>query len=95
MPKYLTIQYGDRSGYERTPPQVRDAAHDHDKEFLRPGALIGIAGSPVQVRNLNDAAVHTTNGAFMSSCPSTIVVAQRVSPANRRFLDHMNSFDQV
>ncbi len=66
MPKYVTIQYGDRSGYERTTPQVRDA-HAHDKELLRRGALIGIAGSPVQVRNPNDAEVQTRNAAFMSS----------------------------
>ncbi len=67
MPKYVTIQYGDRAGYERTAPEVRDAAHAHDQDLLRRGALIGIAGSPVQVRNPDDAGVQTKNVAFMSS----------------------------
>ncbi|TIX61682.1 MAG: transcription initiation protein, partial [Mesorhizobium sp.] len=26
MPKFVTIQYGDRAGYDRTPQPVRDAA---------------------------------------------------------------------
>jgi hypothetical protein len=30
MPKYITIQYGDRAGYDRTPQDIRQAAHEHD-----------------------------------------------------------------
>lgn len=29
MPKFLTIGYGDREGYDRTPQRLRDAAHAH------------------------------------------------------------------
>jgi hypothetical protein len=67
MPKYVTIGYGDEAGYKRTSPKVRDAAHAHDDELKRRGALVGIAGSPVQVRNPEASGVKTENGAFMSS----------------------------
>ena len=67
MPKYVTIGYGDQAGYERTTLEARDAAHAHDYELKRHGALIGIAGSPVQVRNPEAAGVQTKDGAFMSS----------------------------
>jgi hypothetical protein len=67
MPKYVTIGYGDQAGYDRTAPEVRDAAHAHDDELRRRGALMGIAGSPVQVRNPDAAGVQTENAAFMSS----------------------------
>jgi hypothetical protein len=62
-----TIGYGDRAGYERTPKDVRDAAHTHDAEIKKRGALIGAAGAPVQVRNPLAAGVKTDNSAFMSS----------------------------
>jgi hypothetical protein len=67
MPKFVTIGYGDRSGYERTAPEVRNAAHAHDEELLARGAVMGIAGKPVQVRNPDDVQVQTASGAFMSS----------------------------
>lgn len=67
MPKFLTIGYGDQAGYDRTPAALRDAAHAHDARLLAGGALIGIAGSPVQVRNAEAEHVRTTNGPFMSS----------------------------
>jgi hypothetical protein len=67
MPKYLTIGYGDQAGYERTAPEIRNAAHAHDDQLKRHGALIGIAGSPVQVRNPDATGVHTENAPFMSS----------------------------
>ncbi len=51
MPKFLTIGYGDQAGYDRTPAAVRDAAHAEDARLKQRGALIGIAGKPVQVRN--------------------------------------------
>ena len=47
MPKFVTIGYGDRAGYERTSKDVRDAAHAHDAELTKCGALIGAAGAPV------------------------------------------------
>ena len=67
MPKYITIGYGDQAGYERTAPAARDAAHAHDDDLRRRGALIGIAGSPVLVRNPDAAGVQIENAAFMSS----------------------------
>jgi hypothetical protein len=67
MPKFITIGYGDRAGYERTPKDVRDVAYAHDAEMKKRGALIGAAGTPVQVRNPLAAGVKTQNSAFMSS----------------------------
>ncbi len=67
MPKFITIGYGERAGYERTPADVRNAAHAHDAQLQRRGILMGIAGSPVQVRNAESVKVETTEGAFMSS----------------------------
>jgi hypothetical protein len=67
MPKFVTIGYGDQAGYDRLAPEIRDAAHAHDTELKRRGALIGIAGSPVQVRNPGAAGVETTNAAFLSA----------------------------
>jgi hypothetical protein len=67
MPKFVTIGYGDEAGYERTPADVRDAAHAHDETLKRNGALIGIAGTPVQVRNPDAKGVEIEQGAFLSS----------------------------
>lgn len=67
MPKFVTIGYGDEAGYNRTAPEVRDAAHAHDRELLARGALIGIAKTPVQVRNPDATGVRTENAAFMTS----------------------------
>ena len=67
MPKFVTIGYGDREGYDRTSVAVRDAAHAHDAELQKAGVLMGIAGAPVQVRNPDAAQVETTKGPFMTS----------------------------
>lgn len=67
MPKFVTIGYGDRAGYEHTTADVRDAAHAHDAKLRESGVLMGIAGAPVQVRNPEAAEVRTTSGPFMSS----------------------------
>jgi hypothetical protein len=67
MPKFITIGYGDRAGYDRTPQAVRDAAHGQDAKLVSEGALMGIAGKPVQVRNPDAAGVETRNGSFMTS----------------------------
>jgi hypothetical protein len=66
MPKYITIGYGDQAGYERTPLDVRAAAHAKDDELKRQGFLMGIAGRPVQVRNPEARGVETRNAAFLS-----------------------------
>jgi hypothetical protein len=67
MPKFITIGYGDHAAYERTAPDIRQAAHEHDANLVKHGALMGIAGNPVQVRNPNAAGVHTTPGPFLSA----------------------------
>jgi hypothetical protein len=67
MPRFVTIGYGDRAGYDRTGAAVRDAAHSHDARLKAGGALVGIAGPPLQVRNHDDAGVETAAGPFMQS----------------------------
>ena len=67
MTKFITIGYGDRQGYERTANPIRDAAHAHDERLKEGGALIGVAGVPVQVRNHEAKAVRTENGPYMSA----------------------------
>ncbi len=67
MPMFVTIGYGDRAGYDRTDPAVRDAAHQHDQHLRAEGTLMGIAGDPVQVRNHNGAGVDTSEGQFLRS----------------------------
>ncbi len=67
MPKFITIGYGDREGYDRTNKTLRDAAHAHDETLRKSGALMGIAGPPVQVRNHAAKAVLTEKGPYMES----------------------------
>ena len=67
MPRFVTIGYGTHEGYDRTPAAIRDAAHAHDAMLRESGAVMGIAGTPVQVRNLGAAKVETTTGPFMTS----------------------------
>ncbi|MHB8490828.1 MAG: hypothetical protein ACYDA6_01255 [Solirubrobacteraceae bacterium] len=67
MPRFVTIGYGDRAGYDRTDPAIRDAAHRHDEALLAAGAVMGIAGQPVQVRNHDGAGVDASAGAFLRS----------------------------
>lgn len=67
MPKFVTIGYGDQAGYERTPPAIRNAAHEQDARLHSEGAVMGTAGRPVQVRNPDAANLETVDGPFMSS----------------------------
>jgi hypothetical protein len=67
MPKFIAIGYGDQAGYDQTAPHIRDTAHANDAALKKRGAVIGIAGAPVQVRNPDATGVQTTNAAFMSS----------------------------
>jgi hypothetical protein len=67
MARFLTIGYGDREGYDRTDPAIRDAAHAHDAQLRDEGAEIAIAGAPVQVRNHDAAGVITEDGPFLRS----------------------------
>ena len=67
MPRFMTIGYGDQQGYDRTDPAVRDRAHAHDDRLRAAGVESGIAGTPVQVRNHDEAGMRVTDGPFMSS----------------------------
>lgn len=67
MPKFVTIGYGDEAGYRRTPDSVRAAAHANDDALAKRGALLGMAGTPVQVRNPDNQGVDTEDGAYLQS----------------------------
>ncbi|GAA1506593.1 YciI family protein [Nocardioides humi] len=67
MPTFITIGYGDPDDYDRTDPAVRDAAHANDAALLARGARMGVAGTPVQVRNHDGAGTGTTEGPFLRS----------------------------
>ena len=67
MPTFVTIGYGDRAGYDRIEAAVRDAAHAKDAQLQADGAVMGIAGDPVQVRNHDGAGVRVSPGPFMRS----------------------------
>jgi hypothetical protein len=67
MPMFVTIGYGNREGYDRTAIAVRDAAHAHDAKLRKQGVRMGVAGTPVQVRNPAGAQVETRDGPFMSA----------------------------
>lgn len=67
MPKFVTVGYGDREGYDRTDEAVRDAAHVHDTDLQRAGVVMGIAGSPIQVRNHGAEHIDVSQGSFMTS----------------------------
>ncbi|MFD1367034.1 YciI family protein [Actinoplanes sichuanensis] len=63
----MTIGYGDQAGYDSTDTAVLDAAHAHDARLRESGAVMGIAGEPVQVRNHQAAETTTRTGAFLRS----------------------------
>jgi hypothetical protein len=67
MPKFITIGYGDQAGYDRTPDAVRNAAHAHDAKLVSQGAVMGIAGVPVQVRNPEGTGVQTESGPYLTA----------------------------
>jgi hypothetical protein len=73
MPKFMTIGY--QAGYDETAIDVRNAAHANDDMLKRRGALLGIAGSPVQVRNPDASGTETQQGSFMSSTLPVAVFA--------------------
>ena len=67
MATFITIGYGDEAGYQRTSPELRDAAHAHDDRLVESGVVMGMAGPPVCVRNTQGAGVTTEPGAFLRS----------------------------
>lgn len=67
MAMFLTIGYGDRDGYDRTPEPIRADAHEQDALLVAEGAIMGIAGRPVQVRNTQASGAEITKGPFMTA----------------------------
>ena len=67
MPRFITIGYGDQAGYDRTPPHIRDAAHAQDAKLRAAAVLMGVAGTPVQVRNPEATGIETRDGPFMTA----------------------------
>jgi hypothetical protein len=67
MATFITIGYGDRAGYDGTDAALRDQAHAHDAQLANRGAIMGIAGAPVQVRNHDASGVRTEPGPFLQS----------------------------
>ncbi|SDD11465.1 Uncharacterized conserved protein [Sanguibacter gelidistatuariae] len=67
MATFITIGYGDRAGYDQTDPAVRDEAHRHDARLRERGVVMGIAGTPTQVRNHDGAGAATTDGPYLQS----------------------------
>ncbi|HEX4833219.1 MAG TPA: YciI family protein [Trebonia sp.] len=65
--RFVTIGYGDKAGYDRTAPSVRDAAHEHDARMRGDGVEMGIAGPPVQVRNHDAAGAEQRPGPFLQA----------------------------
>jgi hypothetical protein len=65
MPKFLTIGYGEREGYDQTPEAMREAAHRNDAELVAGGAEMGMLGEPVRVTNTHQSGVVTERGPFM------------------------------
>lgn len=65
--QFLTIAYGEQAGYDRTEPEIRKAAHDHDAWLEGNGKIIagGMAGTPFQVRNHHAAGIHTVTGPYL------------------------------
>ena len=67
MATFITIGYGDAAGYDRVSDDCKQAAHARDDALRAAGALIGIAGSPVQVRNPDSSGVRTEAGPYLRS----------------------------
>jgi hypothetical protein len=67
MPTFITIGYGDTAGYNRLSDECKQVAHGHDDALRAAGALIGIAGHPVQVRNPDGACVQIERGPYLQS----------------------------
>jgi hypothetical protein len=65
--RFVTIGYGDEAGYERTAQEVKDRAHGVDEAMREAGALSGMAGKPVQVRNHGGTGTTSEDGSFMTS----------------------------
>ena len=64
--KFVCVGYGDEDGYHRLSQDERDAAHAQDAVLRDRGAIMGIAGEPMQVRN-HDGNLSVQQGSFLRS----------------------------
>ena len=55
MPTFIAIDYGDKTGNQRTTPALRDRAQAHDELVRKDGVRMGPPVEPVQVRNTGEA----------------------------------------
>jgi hypothetical protein len=62
VPKFITIDWGEESGYERTRSDLKDAAHAHDAWLSERGAIVGVAGVPIQVRKHENSGIRADRG---------------------------------
>jgi hypothetical protein len=67
MATFITIGYGDATGYHRVSDECRRAAHARDDALRAAGALIGVAGEPVRVRNPENSGVRVEPGPYLQS----------------------------
>ncbi|OBI11253.1 transcription initiation protein [Mycobacterium sp. E2327] len=67
MATFITIGYGDKAGYDRVSDECKATAHARDDALRAAGALIGIAGPPVRVRNPGGSGVRTEPGPYLQS----------------------------
>ncbi|MBW0012451.1 MAG: transcription initiation protein [Mycobacterium sp.] len=67
MATFITIGYGDAAGYDRVSDECKRSAHARDDALRAAGALIGVAGRPVQVRNPEDGGVRIEPGPYLRS----------------------------
>lgn len=67
MATFITIGYGDAAGYHRVSDECRRAAHARDDALRAAGALIGVAGQPVRVRNPENSGVRVEPGPYLQS----------------------------
>jgi hypothetical protein len=67
MATFITIGYGDAAGYDRVSDECKQAVHARDDALRAAGALIGMAGSPVQVRNPEGDGTRIEPGPYLRS----------------------------
>ncbi|OBK44178.1 YciI family protein [Mycobacterium sp. 1081908.1] len=67
MATFITIGYGDAAGYDRVSDECKAAAHERDDALRAAGALVGIAGHPVRVRNPEGSGVRAEPGPYLQS----------------------------
>ena len=67
MATFITIGYGDEAGYRRAGDQIKQAAHAHEDTMRAAGAVVGIAGRAVQVRNPDGSGVTIEPGPYLQS----------------------------